>query len=148
MPSEGWHSWHSGAHLQLLSSPGRFTLSDDYGPGAAAGGWNSPPRSRDSHASVAGRPAAGGRGPERPRAALTERLRFHRERADASGRRTGLGATTDISHRGTCLVLIDLTNCCSFLPEAGRVKVRGRAVSLESNRKQPFVGNVLFGSDG
>ena len=26
-----------------LSSPGRVTISDDYGPGVAAGGWTSPP---------------------------------------------------------------------------------------------------------
>ena len=45
MPSEGRHrdSWHSGANPPPLSSPGRVTLSDDYGPGAAAGGWTSLP---------------------------------------------------------------------------------------------------------
>ncbi len=41
--------------------------------------------------------AAGGRGPERPRATQTERPRYHRERADASVRCTGLGATTSES---------------------------------------------------
>jgi hypothetical protein len=37
MPSEGRHSWHSGAHPPPLSSPDhvRVTLSDDYGPGVA-----------------------------------------------------------------------------------------------------------------
>ena len=39
MPSEGRHSWHSGAHPPPPSSPGRVTLSEDYGPGVAAGGW-------------------------------------------------------------------------------------------------------------
>ena len=43
MPSEGPHSWHSGAHLPPLSSPGRVTLSEDYWPGVAAGGWTLPP---------------------------------------------------------------------------------------------------------
>ena len=37
MPSEGRHSWHSGAHPPPSSSPGRVTLSEDYGPGVAAG---------------------------------------------------------------------------------------------------------------
>ena len=37
---------------------------------------------------------------------LTERLRFHWERADASVRRTGLGATTCVSRRGTGRVTI------------------------------------------
>ena len=36
----------------------------------------------------------------------TERLRFHRERANASVRRTGLGATTCVSRRGTGRVTI------------------------------------------
>ena len=43
MPSEGLHSWHSGTHPPLLSSPGRVTVSDDYEQGVAAGGWTSPP---------------------------------------------------------------------------------------------------------
>ena len=43
VPSEGRHSWHSGAHPPPPSSPGRVTLSEDYGPGVAAGGWTSPP---------------------------------------------------------------------------------------------------------
>ena len=43
VPSEGRHSWHSGAHPPPPSSPGRVTLSEYYGPGVAAGGWTSPP---------------------------------------------------------------------------------------------------------
>ena len=43
-----------GAHPPPPSSPGRVTLSEDNGPGEAAGGWTSPPR--DSNESVAGRP--------------------------------------------------------------------------------------------
>ena len=42
MPSEGRHSWHSRAHPPPLSSLGRVTLSDDYGPGVPTGGWTSP----------------------------------------------------------------------------------------------------------
>ena len=42
MPSEGRHSWHSRAPPPPLSSPGRVTLSDDYGPGVPTGGWTSP----------------------------------------------------------------------------------------------------------
>ena len=62
MPSEGPLSWHSGAHPPPLLSPGRVTISDDYGPNVAAGGWSSPPPPpasaprRDSHESAAGRP--------------------------------------------------------------------------------------------
>ena len=58
MPSEGWHSWQSGAHLPLLSSQGLATVSDDYGQGGAAGGWTSPPpppEPQDSLWSTAGR---------------------------------------------------------------------------------------------
>ena len=63
MPWEGRHSWHSGAHLPLLSSPGLAIISDDYGPGGAAGGWTSPsrccrrrhPHDSDSHDSAVGR---------------------------------------------------------------------------------------------
>ena len=37
VPSEGKHSWHSGAHHPPPpSSPGRVTLSDDYGPGRSS----------------------------------------------------------------------------------------------------------------
>jgi hypothetical protein len=43
MPSEGRHSRHSGAHPPLLPSPGNATISGDYGPDGAAGGWTSPP---------------------------------------------------------------------------------------------------------
>ena len=38
------HAIGGTAQLALRSSsPGRVTLSDDYGPGVAAGGWTSPP---------------------------------------------------------------------------------------------------------
>ncbi len=40
MPSEGWHSWHPGAHISLLSSPSSATISDDDGQGVTAGGRN------------------------------------------------------------------------------------------------------------
>ena len=43
MPSEGRHSWHSGAHTPPLSSPGRVTLSVDCGQGVAAGRSTPPP---------------------------------------------------------------------------------------------------------
>ena len=52
------------------------------------------------------------------RATRTERLRFHRERANASVRRTGLGATTCVSRRGTCRVFLALTQPLIVLCEA------------------------------
>ncbi len=36
----------------------------------------------------------------------TDRLRYLRERADASVRRSGLGATTCVSRCGTCMVFV------------------------------------------
>ena len=38
MPSEGRHCRQSGTYPPLLSSPGRAAISDNYGPGRAAGG--------------------------------------------------------------------------------------------------------------
>ncbi len=48
---------HSGAHLPLLSSPSSAAISDDYGPGGAAGVWTSPPpplEQQNSFGSTAG----------------------------------------------------------------------------------------------
>ena len=92
MPSEGRHSWHSGAHLPLLSSPGRVTISDDYGPGGAAGGWTSPPpppaSARLARVCCGPDGAAGGSGPERPRGKRTERPRNLPGRLPEAGRPT------------------------------------------------------------
>ena len=56
--SEGQHSWHSGAYLQLLSSPGNVTIGADYRLGGATGGWTSlqpPLEQQDSLEPTAGR---------------------------------------------------------------------------------------------
>jgi hypothetical protein len=63
---EGRHSWHSGAHSTLLSSPGRATVGDDndYGPGGPQ--WPLGPPSHRCYSISSGPmiwPLGGGTGP-------------------------------------------------------------------------------------
>jgi hypothetical protein len=49
MPSEGRHSWHSGAYLPLLSYPGRATISDETTTGRVEQPEDGPSRRRRRH---------------------------------------------------------------------------------------------------
>ena len=103
VPSEGRHSWHSGAHPPPPSSPGRVTLSEYYGPGVAAGGWTSPPPPPGSARLATCRKSLVGRTPN-PASERTERPRRHhatfREQAEASVRCTGLRVTSNRRRHG------------------------------------------------
>ena len=116
MPSERRHSWHSRAHPRPLSPPGSVTLSDDEGPGVAAG-WTPPPPS----------------GVRVTRMSLSRAGRSDVGRSDSwptSGRRISPthGTQSYLSQSTWHVQGIALIICCFFLPEAGRVPVGGRSV--------------------
>ncbi len=74
--------------------------------GAAAAAWARRTRMSLLWACWSSWPVWAGATPRRARAKRTERPRYHREWADASVRRTGLGATTCVNRRGTCRITI------------------------------------------